>query len=975
MERVNTDEFFKMTSAIDQENHKRTIRSGYCDQPDFYWIFKNMDFEQWYNSTQHEALWISGPRECHIDHASSHIVDLAKTNAAEAFQSVMFFFCSTAAADTNSIVAAFVHTLLQQFVHNMRPEYQKIFIRKFLQSIFHSILNRQRPFDRDSWWFEHVSSSSQSPMITKILDAASDSDYWDALTKVLPGKNVTELFIIIDGLHEVKHRQGFIAGLRTFISRLQRKVTRVKSLFTSRSRPDIEGILCIEYDVERREHEGSLQWLWTHEQYMQWSTSNDSSLLYIQGKPGSGKSTVAKFFKDNLPKQAPRNAIIASFFYSFREGEQEKSHYYMLRSILYDILYQDESFFYLFQMEYREYKAKCRERKGADLSKWHYNSLKKILLSLGNDPRDEHLYLIIDAVDESNETDRKAIFDLLFKLCSKEACTVKVFIASRPVLAFEVTANKFSSLSYHTIRMQDMNKRDIEYFVSSFLPDFDLPPDTVTEATKYIVEHADGVFLWVRLVESVLRGYAMTGCTKRRIYAVLGDLPNALEGLYGHILRDLGKGSHDDIRDGIKMFEFVLFACRPLKVPELQHALAIPNNPNEEFSSLIEYFTYNTVYGMKKRIIHCGRNLIETNVHDNSVQVMHPTVRDFFLQPGGPVANSRFRMLDDVQIRIFTTCIRYLILFCTSQVTSMGEVFQPVGSWTSEDFENYIWYLNERPFINYVLCHLKDHRLMCPPHESSHCSKLISQVLEELTIINPASYLLKSWVTSHLGRNLQHLCPRKAEDFRTEILWAAMKTGSSQVVEALMAAGSDVKTPLHGKPLLVACAEIGQTASVRLLLEHGVHVETAGFDDKGRAALHRASANGHLAMVELLLENGADIEGKESTNRGRTALHYAAANGQDATVRLLVDKGADISARESGNRGKTALHCAAANGHTAIVQLLHKKGADLNAREMNNRGRTALHYASNYGHYDTVRTLLEIGANIDAADGNGQTAL
>ncbi|KAF8535211.1 hypothetical protein BDD12DRAFT_753206, partial [Trichophaea hybrida] len=649
----------------------------------------------------------------------------------------MFFFCSTAAADTNSIVAAFVHTLLQQFVHNLCPEYQKTFIRKFLQSIVHSILNRQRPYDTDLWWFEHVSSSSPSPLITKILDAASDSDYWDALTKVFsncwddpkqvfPVKNVTELFIIIDGLHEVKHSQGFIAGLRTFISHLQRKVTRVKSLFTSRSRPDFEGILCIEYDVERRdcleslrfnntrcekitkEHEGSLQWLWTHDQYIRWSTSNDSSLLYIKGKPGSGKSTVAKFFKDNLLKKAPKNAIIASFFYSFRQGEHEKSHYYMLRSILYDILYQDESFFYLFQMEYRKYQAKCHERRGADLSKWHYDSLKKILLSLGNDPRDKHLYLIIDAVDESNETDRKNIFDLMFRLFSKEACTVKVFIASRPVVDFEDTA-KFSSLSYYTIRMQDTNKRDIENFVSSFLPGFDLPPDTVTEVTKYIVEHANGVFLWVRVVESVLRGYIMTGYTKRQIYDVLRSLPNELEGFYGHILRGLGMGSHDDIRDGIKMFELVLFACRPLKVPELQHALAIPNNPNEEFSSLIEYFTYNTVYGMKKRIIHCGRNLIETNVHDNSVQVMHPTVRNFFLQPDGPVANSRFRMRDDIQIRVFITCIRYLILFCTSQVTSTGEVFPPVGSWSSEDFENYVWYLNERPFINYVLCHLKDH--------------------------------------------------------------------------------------------------------------------------------------------------------------------------------------------------------------------------------------------------------------------------
>jgi len=314
-------------------------------------------------------------------------------------------------------------------------------------------------------------------------------------------------------------------------------------------------------------------------------------------------------------RQVPDNTIIASFFYSFRDGERGKSHYNMLRSILYDILNQDESFFYQFQMEYRRYLALLSERRGANLTTWHYQSLKRILLSLGNDRRDERLYLIIDAVDESYEEDRKDILDLLFKLCSKNSCTVKVFVASRPVMGFEDSANESGSLSYQTIRMQDMNKRDIQNFVTSFLPIFDLPADTLREATEYIVEHADGVFLWVRLVESVLRKYAMTGCTKEQIYAILRSLPSELEGLYNHILRDLCRGHDADILDGIKMFEFILFACRPLKVPELEHALAIPSNSDATVDSLIEYFKRNRMWGIKKRIIHCGRNLIEIKDH------------------------------------------------------------------------------------------------------------------------------------------------------------------------------------------------------------------------------------------------------------------------------------------------------------------------------------------------------------------------
>jgi hypothetical protein len=95
-----------------------------------------------------------------------------------------------------------------------------------------------------------------------------------------------------------------------------------------------------------------LEWLWTHKQYEEWSASDVSRLLYIQGKPGSGKSTLTKYFKDSFLKreQDTNSAIVAGFFYSYREGEFQKSHYSMLRSILYDILDQKESFFFTFNL-------------------------------------------------------------------------------------------------------------------------------------------------------------------------------------------------------------------------------------------------------------------------------------------------------------------------------------------------------------------------------------------------------------------------------------------------------------------------------------------------------------------------------------------------------------------------------------------------------------------------------------------------
>ena len=45
-----------------------------------------------------------------------------------------------------------------------------------------------------------------------------------------------------------------------------------------------------------------------------------------------------------------------------------------------------------------------------------------------------------------------------------------------------------------------------------------------------------------------------------------------------------------DIQDGLKMLQFVLFACRSLTVSELLHTLPIPDIPVDEFTASDECF-------------------------------------------------------------------------------------------------------------------------------------------------------------------------------------------------------------------------------------------------------------------------------------------------------------------------------------------------------------------------------------------------
>ncbi|KAL2787019.1 hypothetical protein BJX66DRAFT_341601 [Aspergillus keveii] len=248
------------------------------------------------------------------------------------------------------------------------------------------------------------------------------------------------------------------------------------------------------YGKISRENHGSFEWIWWHSEYRNWSTRDTSQLLYIQGKPGSGKSTLARYFHDNLQQREPAaaSAIIAKFLYSHREGQLQTSHSNMLQSILFDIRAQDEFFFYhQFQTNYRQYKALAARNGGVHMH-WPYELLKDTLAFLQTYAHSSGYYLIIDAIDESDEDDRCDVFNFLFDICANtKQCTVKAVVASRPVGQLEIRRSQFHGF----IRLQDETQNDILNFARSFLWGLNLTV-FLDKAVIYIIDNAHGVFIW-----------------------------------------------------------------------------------------------------------------------------------------------------------------------------------------------------------------------------------------------------------------------------------------------------------------------------------------------------------------------------------------------------------------------------------------------------------------------------------------------
>lgn len=386
--------------------------------------------------------------------------------------------------------------------------------------------------------------------------------------------------------------------------------------------------------------ENTGNWILSHHAFETWDKSPNSSLLWLHGKPGSGKSTLAKQvmvsktiestqsmqakshninpekttalevdaeYVDHLATD--RGIIVAAFFYSFRGGKTETSHKLMLRSMLYQILKENSKLFPSFQPTYRELP------KSMGSPVWSYEDLKYVFTSLRSIQTPLKIYIIVDAMDESDEDRRHEILDFLSDLgSSKSACIFKVLIASRPYNDIQGHLNQFG----HII-LQNENRRDIETVVirgvERLSDNQKSSRDKLNKVRDYLIDNSDGVFLWTSIVLKELQELVTRGYSQAELMGVLTGLPSDLVDLYKHIVKRLNaKRNPRQVAEGKKMLVWTAFAERPMTTEEFGDTVIISSDP-EPFTSSSAFFSEARISHFERRIAHnCGGLLEVINI-------------------------------------------------------------------------------------------------------------------------------------------------------------------------------------------------------------------------------------------------------------------------------------------------------------------------------------------------------------------------
>ncbi|CAI6341293.1 unnamed protein product [Periconia digitata] len=505
---------------------------------------------------------------------------------------------------------------------------------------------------------------------------------------------------------------------------------------------------------------GTNEWVWKHKSYLAFKRQN-SGILWIEGKAGSGKSVLAKSIQTRLSqlrvststtKPAWLNSKfgVGDWFYHARRGAKYIAHQSFIRSVLYHMLEQDDQLFPHFRGFYR-----AMMDDGA--ARWDRDDLESILTAICR--AGEEAMFILDALDEAQDA---SIIELLKELVAFPRSRFRFVVLSRSNAKIEMQLH-----DTHRIRLEEENDGDVSRYIDTRLgeleermkkPEFQLKDrsDSRTRGTqlrslqlesrpmspglntpehqeldkmrKYLKSNAQNTMLWVKLVlddlQEVLSDSVYTFYSLRQ---VLLNLPIKLTTYYQDILKRLGCEEHNHKAKLVRRILMWISGAGELQaitLEELWDALAIPEDSSistEDEDPIRHNRIPATSFDElgRKLADYCGpfieifpppRELGADPSHErhgmSAIQLMHQTVQDFLARPdlAGPLHFHREQAVELVrrESKKYIDLVLPTIPCATSATSNLrSSDAENNGEHTPTIADTVLW-LNDRKLLSFV---------------------------------------------------------------------------------------------------------------------------------------------------------------------------------------------------------------------------------------------------------------------------------
>ncbi|ETS75351.1 hypothetical protein PFICI_12295 [Pestalotiopsis fici W106-1] len=402
----------------------------------------------------------------------------------------------------------------------------------------------------------------------------------------------------------------------------------------------------------------TFEWIFENDEleFTKWLRSGDK-LYWIQGKPGSGKSTLMKFIYNDPRTRAlldnwknSERPIVASFFFHHRGSVLQKSIDGLLRSILAQILRQQPRLADIFNSAIEELVSVSFPLKEQALKTklqshaWKQSELWKMLCQiLGQKLVKLDICFFFDALDEYDGTPDviKEFLSDLNQASSSGLTNLKICFSSRSWESFKISFSKHTNFSIH-----EHTTNDIQAYCYQTLESLEAVAELLGPLVPEITETASGVFLWARLalrdlIQEVEENE--TTANPESLREKLNRLPKELKDYYGEIV----KRCHHSLRmQAYMLLEIVTRSDGILTLSQVSLILASFTSKTVnacrnaiELSRTNEGIEGSEFAHTEKMITNACGGLVEVKglsyVPQRMwyIQLMHQTVREFVLGP------------------------------------------------------------------------------------------------------------------------------------------------------------------------------------------------------------------------------------------------------------------------------------------------------------------------------------------------------
>ncbi|KAH9044054.1 hypothetical protein EDB83DRAFT_1575851 [Lactarius deliciosus] len=683
---------------------------------------------------------------------------------------------------------------------------------------------------------------------------------------------------------------------------------------------------------------GTAQWFLQGGMFGEWKSTG--SLLWIHGKPGSGKTIICSaIVQEIVTLSKAGSASMAYFYFDFRDLDKQHIRN-LLPSLLIQLSAQSDPCRDILSRLYSEHdNGEGKPRVG---------KMTQCLRDMLTIPDQRPIYIILDALDECPNSygipsPRERVLALVKDLVNLRLPHLHICVTSRPEFDIQAT---LGPLARHRVSLHDEigQKKDIvDYIISVVYSESETMMKRWRGEDKKMVvdalsEKADGMFRWVFCQLETLR-QCLPQCVRR----TLNELPETLDETYERVMMEIKKTNQ---AHAYRLLQCLAVAVRPLFVAELVELLAFDFDVAK---CGVPKLNSDWRWEEQAVLSTCSSLITVVPGHGSPVvQFSHFSVKEFLTSDRLATSTG-----DISQYHIsLKEAHTVLAQACLGALLRDPNVNNDTDS---------------APLARYAAEHWVTHA------QVENVASRIRNGME--CLFDPDKPYFEAWVRLHdvdhisYSRNIPDPVPGARS------LYYAALCGFHELAEYFTlnnqqyasSRGGHCGTALH------AASSAGHLQIVRPLLRHGVGVNVRGGAD-GTPLLF-SSRSGHRDVVRCLLEHGADVGLQD--DRHNTPLNWAAHCGHFDIVRVLLEHDADINSRDYN--GRTPLHDAiwgdSPKGNCLqVVRLLLEHGADVNARDT--RHRTPLHLVSmGRSNLDVARILVEHGADIDAEGEKGRTPL